>query len=126
MSVTPPPPGGGSEVPGILTFEPPADRLDNQEQMETLPDPNAVSQGLNCENGAVELTESERARLGRVIVDGLLCNIIKANSRSPNEQELVAAIGRCISEAEIKESWWKLFNYYSEACDETRKVKVKD
>ena len=63
---------------------------------------------------------------GQVIVDGLLCSIIKATSVSANDNDLIAAIVREMTETEIKASWWKLFNYYSDAWDEGRKMKVKD
>ena len=63
---------------------------------------------------------------GQVIVDGLLCSVIKAISRSPKESELIAAIDRVMMEVEIKASWWKLFSFYSDAWDEGRKMKIKD
>ena len=58
--------------------------------------------------------------------DGLLCSIVKAISTCDNDVELIAAIGRQISEAEVKISHSKLFNYFDEVYDETRKVKIKD
>ena len=38
----------------------------------------------------------------QIIVDGLLCSIVKAISRSPIEQELIASVDRCTSDIEIK------------------------
>ena len=59
-----------------------------------------------------------------VVVDGLLCNIIKALSPCSNDSELIAAVERQVSEVEVKESWWKFFNYFDCAIDDTRKIKV--
>ena len=62
----------------------------------------------------------------QVIVDGLLCSIIKALSKATSERELIDAIEHTMTEIEIKESWWKLFNFYSDAWDDGRKMLVKD
>ena len=62
----------------------------------------------------------------RLIVDGLLCSIVKAQTRTSNDYELVEAIGRDIDEKEVSEAWSKLFNYFSDAVDENRKIFIKD
>ena len=120
MSVTPPPPGGGSGIeistlsyPSVSAFTPP-ELGDNVNNAATDSEMNDAQQNANSLQGA------------QVIVDGLLCSIVKANSRSPIERDLVAAIERRIGETEIRESWWKLFNFFSDAYDESRKMKIKD
>ena len=104
MSSTPPPPGGG--VSPMV----PIPSSDN-----AIPD-----------NGSDVVAAQQQVQGIHVIVDGLLCSIIKANSRSAIEHELVSVIERSVPEIEIREAWWKLFNFFSDACDETRKVKIKD
>ena len=89
MNASPPPPGGGSEVPGVMVFQPPDDHEGNMLQPDS-------------DNSDIEISECEHARLGRVLVDGLLCSIIRANSRALNENELIAAVERGHTEAEIK------------------------
>ena len=42
------------------------------------------------------------------------------------DSDLITALDHDISEVEIKESWWKLFNHFHDAVDEARKLKVKD
>ena len=59
------------------------------------------------------------------VVDGLLCNIIKALSTSSSDCELISAIERKVPEVEVKTSWWKFFNYFEDAIDEARKIKIK-
>ena len=61
-----------------------------------------------------------------VIVDGLLCNILKAISRSACQTELAKVIEKEMSENEVKISWQKLFTHFSDAIDPTRKKKIID
>ena len=61
-----------------------------------------------------------------LIVDALLCNIVRVQSRTVNDTELVEAVERDCSGGEIKQSWKKLFNYFSDARDESRKKFIKD
>jgi len=111
MPVTLPPPGGGSDQggpgPSVNVFLPP-------------------SHGEGISDMQCDVQHLSDGAPAQVIVDGLLCSIVKANSRSPNEYELVAAIERKISEVEIKKSWWKLFNYFCDAYDDVRKMKIKE
>ena len=60
-----------------------------------------------------------------VVVDGLLCSVIKALSTTTDDT-LVTALESGTPEVEIKDLWWKLFNFFDEAVDEVRKLKVKD
>ena len=62
----------------------------------------------------------------KLIVDGLLCSIAKAQTRTANDYELVEAINRDIGDKEVSEAWSKLFNYFSDALDESRKIFIKD
>ena len=61
-----------------------------------------------------------------LIVDGLLCSIVKAQTRTINDSELVEAIDRDIDDCEVSASWYKLFNYFSDAVDENSKKLIKD
>ena len=63
-----------------------------------------------------------------LLADGLLGCIARALSRSPSHGELVSVIVRDSNEAEIKNSWLKLFNhsYFSEAFDSVQKKKIRD
>ena len=70
--------------------------------------------------------ENEPDSGGGVIIDGLLCSILRALSRSPLATDLISVIERCVSEKEVKDSWVKLFSFYSDVMDPTRKKKVID
>ena len=59
-----------------------------------------------------------------VIVDGLLCNIIRSLSNTTKDEELVAAIGSEILEPEVKAAWFKLFTFYKDVLDDQRKIPV--
>ena len=61
-----------------------------------------------------------------VIVDGLLCSILKAISRSASQAELINVIEKVASESEVKTSWQKLFTMFDEAMDPTRKKRIID
>ena len=60
----------------------------------------------------------------RVIIDGLLCSIVKAISRFPNDHEFVNIIETAIVETEVKEAWVKLFSYFNDVLDEVRKIPI--
>ena len=79
-------------------------------------------------NGSHERQEIQCGDLStkNLVNDGLLCSILKATSRFASDSELVTAIGHVTSEAEVKISWTKLFTYFDDVLDETRKVKVID
>ena len=47
-----------------------------------------------------------------VMVDGLLCSIMKAISRSPPYAELVAVIEKDTCESEVKRFWEILFTHF--------------
>ena len=55
-----------------------------------------------------------------VIVYGLLCSIVKAISRFPNDDDFVSIVGT----AEVKEAWHKLFSYFKDVKDDIRKVPI--
>ena len=59
-----------------------------------------------------------------VIVDGLLCSILRALSRSNKDSDLAAAVERDKSEHEISEAWKKLFTFFSDVIDENRKIPI--
>lgn len=59
-----------------------------------------------------------------VIVDGLLCSIVKSMSNTNKDDELAAAIVSGMLEQEIKTSWTRLFTFYKEFQDESRKIPV--
>ena len=81
-------------------------------------------QGIPSEaSGDLTLNVSENHP---VIVDGLLCSIIRAMSNTNRDDELVAAIGSEMLEQEIKTSWVKLFNFYKDVLDENRKIPIVD
>ena len=61
-----------------------------------------------------------------VIVDGLLCSIIKALSRSASVPELIGSIESEVNETVIKTSWFRLFSHFNEVWDDARKMKVID
>ena len=61
-----------------------------------------------------------------VIVDGLLCSILRAISRSASQSELVSVVEKEASENEVKKSWQKLFTHFHEAIDPTRKKRIID
>ena len=61
-----------------------------------------------------------------VIVDGILCSIMKVISNTNNDEELAAFIVSGILEEEIKASWLKLFLHFKDVHDENRKIPVKD
>ena len=90
--------------------------------MDTTPLANDEHPNINVpDNSGVCETNSNQ-----LVNDGLLCCILKAISSFGNNSELVAAVGRVTSEAEVKTSWVKLFNYIDNAYDESRKMKIKD
>ena len=60
----------------------------------------------------------------RVIINGLLCSMIKAISRFPNDQEFVSIIETAVAETEVKEAWLKLFSYFNDVKDDTRKIPI--
>ena len=60
----------------------------------------------------------------RVIINGLLCSMIKAISRFPNDQEFVSIIETTVGETEVKEAWLKLFSYFNDVKDDTRKIPI--
>ena len=59
-----------------------------------------------------------------VIIDGLLCSILRAMSRVGASAELASVIEKNASEDEVKTAWVKLFTHFKEAIDPTRKKKV--
>jgi len=59
-------------------------------------------------------------------VDGLLCSIIKALSRSASVPELIGSIESEVNETVIKTSWFRLFSHFNEVWDDARKMKVID
>ena len=59
------------------------------------------------------------------MVDGLLCSIMKAISRSPPHAERVAIIEKNTCENEVKRSWEILFTHF-DVVDPARKKKVID
>ena len=61
-----------------------------------------------------------------IIVDGLLCSILRAISRSAVQAELISVIEKEATENEVKTSWHKLFSHFKEAIDPTRKKKIID
>jgi len=61
-----------------------------------------------------------------IILDGLLCSILKALSRKCKQSELVDLVAKSVPEDEVKSSWKKLFSYYYEAMDIVRKKKIID
>ena len=60
------------------------------------------------------------------IIDGLLCCILRAMSRSGASADLALEIERTTSESEVKASWVKLFTHFKDAMDTTRKKKIID
>ena len=60
------------------------------------------------------------------IIDGLLCCILRAMSRSGASADLASEIERTASESEVKASWIKLFTHFNDAMDTTRKKKIID
>ena len=71
MSNLPPPPGGGSQEPTVEALGSVSDNSGNSDEV---------------------IVAQNQMQCAHVIVDGLLCSIIKANSRSASEHELVSAI----------------------------------
>ena len=63
-------------------------------------------------------------QLKPVIVDGLLCSIIRTMSNTNRDDELVAAIDSEKLEQEVKASWYKLFTYYKDVLDINRKIPI--
>ena len=61
-----------------------------------------------------------------LVNDGLICSIIKATSTFASDNELVTAVGYVTSEAEVKIAWTKLFSYFNDVYDDSRKVKIID
>ena len=59
-----------------------------------------------------------------VIIDGLLCSILRAMSRVGASAELASVIEKSASEDEVKTAWVKLFTHFKEAIDPTRKKKI--
>ena len=59
-----------------------------------------------------------------VIIDGLLCSILRAMSREGASAELASVIERCVSENEVKTAWEKLFTHFKDVIDPTRKKRV--
>ena len=59
-----------------------------------------------------------------VIIDGLLCSILRAMSRAGASAELASVIEKSASEDEVKTAWVKLFTHFKEAIDPTRKKKI--
>ena len=59
-------------------------------------------------------------------MDGLLCSIIKALSRSASVPELIGFIESEVNETVIKTSWFRLFSHFNEVWDDARKMKVID
>ena len=59
-------------------------------------------------------------------MDGLLCSIIKALSRSASVPELIGSIESEVNETVIKTSWFRLFSHFNEVWDDARKMKVID
>ena len=65
---------------------------------------------VETEENGTEISDQETERPAHceiVVVDGLLCSIIKVLS-TRTDCELVTAVDSGIPEVEIKESWWKL------------------
>ena len=58
-----------------------------------------------------------------VIIDGLLCSILRTMSRAGTSQELVSVIERTTFEKD-KSSWEKLFTHFNDVIDSIRKKKV--
>ena len=66
-------------------------------------------------------TEDSGGGGGPIIIDGLLCCILRALSRNASPSELTGVVEREVSEAEVKCSWVKLFTHFSDVMDPTRK-----
>ena len=65
------------------------------------------------ENGVHNGPDTSEKISETVVVDGLLCSVIKALSTTTDD-ELVTYLVRDIPEIEIKESWWKLFEMHTQ------------
>ena len=61
-----------------------------------------------------------------VIVNGLLCSILKAVSRVNNDSELAAMVNSAVLEPEIREAWQKLFSHFRNVLDDNRKIPIID
>ena len=58
-----------------------------------------------------------------MIVDGLVCSILKAISRDANNSDLIALVEDSIVEKEIKDAWVNLFSHFKDALDD-RKIPI--
>ena len=76
---------------------------------------------INSESERMDVVNIDRHN---VIVDGLLCSIMKALSRSNKDGDLAAAVVRDKSEHEITEAWKKLFSFFNDVKDENRKIPI--
>ena len=79
--------------------------------------------GADVQNDVV-MNESGHICASSVIVDGLLCSIMKVISNTNNDEELAAAIVSEILGPEIKAAWLKLFSFIQDVLDESRKIPV--
>ena len=68
------------------------------------------------------MNESVHICASSVIVDELLCSIMKATSNTNNDDELAAAIVREILEPEMKAAWAKIFSFFNDVQDESREI----
>ena len=123
LTISPPSPGGGScVVPGpsihLSPLPPGGGSCDVRGPSEYSED--------QVPGGGIDISASESQATTPVVVDGLLCSIIKSLPLSDNGSELTATIDCGVPEVEVKNSWWKLLNYFENAVDEARKVKIKD
>ena len=76
---------------------------------------------INSESERMDVVNIDRHN---VIVDGLLCSIMKALSRSNKDGDLAAAVVRDKSEHEITEAWKKLFSFFNDVKDENRVIPI--
>ena len=60
------------------------------------------------------------------IIDGLLCSILRALSRTASPSQLADVIERIVPENEVKTAWLKLFTHFNDVMDPSRKKCIID
>ena len=70
------------------------------------------------------LVAQVRVKGKNVIIDGLLCSIIKAHSRNPPKDELERIILRDATESEITGAWQSMFSFFDEEIDKSRGLEI--
>ena len=85
-------------------------------------DTDNLSKTLGGTEESMVSMEGEMGGGQRVIISGLLCNILKRMSGTPNKEEFIAVITTECDENDVFEAWTKLFTFFNDVdCPDQKK-----